>query len=103
MSEIKTPDIETVVQGLRFKATADIASQAHMVHHQLITARDDLNYALKAMESGQSLHGQSPLGHQTPFDLAKHTDRLQSMIELALMLGISQEDIDAAYAKGVQR
>lgn len=57
--------------------------------------------ARQALRDGNRVSGMGfshgPLGHQTPFDIAKSTNTLHHLIEQAQMLGCTDEQIAAAY------
>jgi hypothetical protein len=79
-------------------ATATLAQNLRAV-------RDSADEALLALAEGHAVRGTAlghgPLGAQVPFDIAMNTARVTALIDQALLLGATGDQITAAYKAGV--
>lgn len=98
---------DEVMQAAARRTLQNIESYAMTLAVELDRAAAAANEALAAMRRGQRVSGSwghGPLGHQTPFDIARATTRLEAEFEQAAMyrhLGIiTDDDIAAAYRAG---
>lgn len=94
------PDLDQ----MRERTLRDIDSVAAQIKRTLIDITADAGLALQALSTGQSMirttSGTSPIGHQSPSDLARLSGRLDALLNQAIMLGCSEADIAAAYTQG---
>lgn len=78
-----------------------LAGATKNLRHELLGAKRDAEEAIAALAAGRRVMGMSlgvgPLGHQRPFDIAKATAEVNSLLDQAAMLGCSDDDIAAAY------
>ena len=87
---------------LHLKTTLRSITAAAIRLDQLLgtVVRDAVN-AREALAKGHAVQGSAlghgPLGTQTPFDIAMVTAKLTALIDTALMLGATGDQITAAY------
>lgn len=104
-----TPERLEALSDLAGDALREVRSRAESLRHALDDARRRATQAVEAMEAGKlpdATYSFGPIGHQTPFDIAKASAELTAALNAAASfrhLGlITNEQIDAAYAKGAK-
>lgn len=97
---IPTPTAEVMLE----RVLRDLSSQTTQLDRSLGSIIRDAANARTALAQGHAVAGSSlgagPLGHQAPFDIAMATGKLNVLIETALMLGATGDQITAAYKVG---
>ena len=86
-------------------AAEDITFAVREVKRTLERIQWDANKAIESISKGERFVGMGasgPLGHQAPFDLAVASANVQAKINMAIVLGVGQEAIEAAYAAGAK-
>jgi hypothetical protein len=92
---------EDLLVDMRSTTLRQIETASTLLARSLQEVRRDADRALEALATGQGLagrgHGGGPLGHQTPGDVMKHAARLDTLVDQAVMLGCTTDQITAAY------
>jgi hypothetical protein len=82
----------------------EVASASRQLDRILAQVIRDAQQARTALSQGHAVAGSTmgagPLGHQAPFDVAMTTTRLNGLIQQALMLGATSDQITRAYTVG---
>jgi hypothetical protein len=92
--------------ALHLTAEAEIRDAAETLRRTIAGIGQRTTAALEAMDRGQlpaysGMNNAGYLGHQIPSDLTVATVRLERAINLAHVLGVEADRINAAYAAGV--
>ena len=82
------------------EALRSITHHAQALSRALTDVKRDAEQALNTMSRGEAvigMHSFGPIGHQAPFDIARHTAILQTVIQQAIALGATGEEVKIAY------
>ena len=101
--KLKFPSVE--LDREKSRALRDVKTRAQSLRRGLLGMKRDIDIALERVDRGEGFGGYfgfGPVGHQSPFDVATESARLDAAVNTAYMLGATQEEISAAYAEGAK-
>ena len=97
---IPTPTADVMLT----RTLRDLSAQTKQLDRSLAEIIRDAVAARHALAEGHAVRGSTlgagPIGHQAPFDIAMTVVRVQALIDQAMMLGATGDQITAAYKVG---
>lgn len=92
---------EQHLADMRERALRRLTLEVRSLDRALAEIESDATAAREAIREGRRVPGSSlgygPVGHQSPFEVAQRTERVNAAINLAADLGATEEQINAAY------